>query len=139
MNFGRLKTILASREFKFLLVGGTNTAASYGLYVILRLLLSNAITDQTCLLMAYVPAMILGYVLQRRFVWKSKNRFRKEAPRYFLIVVIQFAVNSMILWVLVALAHLNAILAQTIATVILVVISFIVHGKWTFKADGPRD
>jgi len=25
------------------------------------------------------------------------------------------------------------------ATVILVVISFIVHGKWTFKADGPRD
>jgi putative flippase GtrA len=138
MSCANLRAIVASREFKFLLVGGINTAVGYLLFVALQVSLPEGISDQSELLMAYVPATILGYLLQRRFVWKSENRKSKEAVRYLLFVAAQFALNLGMLWVLATVLGLNAILAQSLATATLIVIAFIVHGKWTFKPEGEK-
>jgi putative flippase GtrA len=87
----------------------------------------------------YLVGMGVGFVLNRRFVFKSQTRARATAPRYIAVVLAAFALNQLILHVAGAtlgqgpLPHLAAQLAGMAVYTVAV---FVACRFWVFRGVG---
>lgn len=77
---------------------------------------------------------IVGFLLNKYVVFTASNlRGRIQLFRYFLSSLSSFCINYVILNSLVIYLHLYPVLAQVIATAIVVAISFFMQQYFTFK------
>jgi len=87
----------------------------------------------------YLVGMGVGFVLNRRFVFKSQTNPRATAPRYIAVVLAAFALNQLILRVAGAslgqgaLPHLAAQLA---GMGVYTVVVFLACRFWVFRVEG---
>jgi putative flippase GtrA len=86
----------------------------------------------------YLVGMGVGFVLNRRFVFKSQSRARATAPRYIAVVLAAFALNQLVLRRVGAsvgpgaLPHLVAQLAGMAAYTLAV---FLACRLWVFRNE----
>ncbi|POD74571.1 hypothetical protein BKM17_17425 [Pseudomonas syringae group genomosp. 3] len=78
---------------RFLMSGGFNTALTYGIYLVLLMFLSYNISYT----ISYVTGILLAYVLNRFFVFKSHQGLR-SVILLPLIYAIQYGLSLVILW-----------------------------------------
>ncbi|KPW19740.1 GtrA family protein [Pseudomonas cannabina] len=78
---------------RFLMSGGFNTALTYGIYLVLLMFLSYKISYT----ISYVTGILLAYVLNRFFVFKSHQGLR-SVVLLPLIYAIQYCLSLVILW-----------------------------------------
>ncbi|OUM07340.1 hypothetical protein BW686_10485 [Pseudomonas syringae] len=78
---------------RFLMSGGFNTALTYGIYLILLMFLSY----KTSYTISYATGILLAYVLNRFFVFKSHQGLR-SVILLPLIYAIQYGLSLVILW-----------------------------------------
>jgi putative flippase GtrA len=85
----------------------------------------------------YLVGMGVGFILNRRFVFRSETSARATAPRYIVVVLAAFALNQLILRALGAslgagaLPHLTAQLAGMAAYTLSV---FLACRLWVFRS-----
>lgn len=120
------------RQFSlFSLMGAVGTAAHYAL---LFLLVSRMDVHP-------VPASMTGamlgafinYVLNYRFTFRSGRRHQEALPRFLAIAGTGLALNTALMWFLVEPLRVNYLVAQLVATGLVLVWNYLGNRHWTFS------
>lgn len=129
----------APRPIRFLIVGLWNTVFGYGTFV-------AAVAATRALNVSYlyatVPAQILGilnaYFCHRVYTWADGDKSFAGFVRFSAVYWVIFAVNAPLLVLLVDGLGLLPEIAQGILLVGNVVVSYLAHGRWSFRTSAPR-
>ncbi|WP_434682062.1 GtrA family protein [Pseudomonas sp. R1-18] len=100
--------------------GGVNTALTYGLYLLLLLYFPYAVSYT----ISYISGILLAYVLNRFFVFKSHRGIR-SILLLPLIYLVQYLLSLVILWWWVEQLHFDARVAPLIAIAITLPVTFV--------------
>lgn len=128
-----LRRLLADERTRFIIIGGINTVVAYGLFVAFeaafggRYLLS--------LLLSYLVATMLAFVLHRRFTFAVTGRASLVADflRFESVYVVMLSANAVLLPVLVELAGWSSLAAQAAIIIITTVMSYLGHKFFSFR------
>lgn len=137
---GPLFRLVRDQRVAFLLVGAFNTAAGFLLFVIFDLTvgryvdsISNRIVGSLATLAcAHVLAVLIAFVMYRRFVFKVRGHMWRDLLRFQAVYLVSTGINAIVLPVLVQLGF-NRILAQLSILVITVLISYFGHKNFSFR------
>lgn len=127
MNNQAISKFLKLDVARFLVSGGFNTALTYGMYLGLLTILPY----QVSYTIAYVSGIVLAYVLNRFFVFKSHQGL-KSAVMMPLIYLVQYLLSLLILWVWVEKLWFDSRLAPLAAIVLTLPVTFVLS-KFAFS------
>ena len=134
---GRLKPLIerlwASRnEFgAFLFFGVLNTLLTYGVYLLLLLVVSYPVAYSA----SYAAGIFLSYVLNARFVFRERLRLSK-ALQYPVVYVVQYLLGLGLLYLMVEMFHLSEVVAP-LAVVLMTVPCTFVMSRYVIRGR-PR-
>lgn len=128
-----VRRLLADQRVTYLIVGGLNTAVGLGIFVMLYLSFGDALRYLGALALAYALALPLGFVLQRRFVFKVTGTWLPDFLRYAAVQSGAFGMNVVILPALVEVLGAPVVPAQVVSLGLVVVGSYLLHQGFTFK------
>ena len=135
---GLLTQLVRSQQVAYLLVGGINTAVGLGFFALAHGLFGSAIGYMGSLVLAYALAILVAFVLHRRFVFRVKGHPARDLARFAGVQSTSLGINAGLLPVLVEVAGLGPLVAQTIATGVTVVLSYFAHKHFSFARNlGP--
>ncbi|MBH3412030.1 GtrA family protein [Pseudomonas putida] len=112
---------------RFLMSGGFNTALTYGMYLGLLTFLPY----QLSYTVSYLAGIVLAYVLNRFFVFKSHNGVR-SALMMPVIYLVQYLLSLVVLWLWVEKLQLDSRLAPLAAIALTLPVTFVLS-RLAFK------
>ncbi|WP_114952190.1 GtrA family protein [Sphingosinicella terrae] len=127
------------RPIRFLAAGMVNTAFGLAFYPLLvwnvpflhrHYLMALAIAQAVCLVFAYLTHK-LG-------VFRTRGRVAQEFGAFSAFYIVNYAANWLTLPVLVEVAGIQPVVAQTAFTCVLIVGSWFWHSRVTFRVAGER-
>lgn len=127
------------RRGLYLVVGGWNTLFGFLSFVAFYYLLEQRLH------LGYVTAFIASYSLAtlnaywgyKLVVFRTRNKFLKEFPRFAIVYVVALGVNLVVFPWLTSTLGLDPYLSQAIFTVALVVGTYIVNKRFSFRQEHP--
>lgn len=117
--------------FRFLTVGVFNTLFGYA--VIFACMYLANLSPEISNLNGYVLGLIVSYVLNRTYTFKSEQQFFKEMLKFLIVFLVAYGANLMMLMVFIYKLHIHAGISQILAGVIYVITSFIMNKYYVFK------
>lgn len=127
-----------SRQVRYLLVGGVNTLIGYSLGVGLYLALSPTLHILLIGALSNVLAITVSFTTYKLFVFQTRGHWLQEYLRSYVVYSGMAIVGIILLWILVDGLHLPIWLAQGVAILITVVISYMGHARFTFRLPGLK-
>jgi putative flippase GtrA len=127
------------RGIRYLLIGGWNTIFGFGSLVILKITAMPPLNTVAALTIASALSVIQSYVMQRKFVWRSKNEFQKEFLKFVLISISQYVTSVMLMTYLVEFRKFPLLQTQFIVSLSLVAITFVLMRSWTFASHHQHE
>jgi putative flippase GtrA len=121
---------LGAQFMKFILSGGAGTVAQYLVLIVLVKLLA-APPGRASMAGAIVGAIVV-YLLSRRFTFDTQRGHRETLPRFVVMATAGTLMNGALVGYL-SKAGLYYLLAQMVATVVVLVFNFIVSKLWIFR------
>lgn len=117
------------RFFTYAMVGAVGTLAQY---VILASLVSLHWTGPvTASVIGAVVGAVINYLLNARFTFGSKAH-SSALPKFAATAILGAVVNGLLMKVLIDFANVNYLLAQLVASVVVLAITYCVNLVWTF-------
>ncbi len=88
-------------------------------------------------LCAFCVTFPLGFLSMRHIVFKAAadTEARKQAFRYFMVVIMNIILNYMLLKILVEHFHIYPTPSKMLTAVVVVTITYLVQKRFTFKED----
>lgn len=143
MRVPLLHTSRSARQFvKFILVGFTNTAWDFGVYITLtrgpqplRLdpLLANGV--------AFLISVTNSYLLNKRWTFRDPDpRHHVQATKFLLVNAVSLAMYELLLYLLHRMLGVQDLLAKACAVIVITGWNFTANKFWTFRErkDGTR-
>jgi len=121
------------RKVLYLFVGGWNTLFGYLAFSALYFFLHNYLADSLILVLSYIPSILNAYFGYKRVVFQTKTRFIEEFPRFSVVYVVALVINVVAFPWLRNVLHLNPYISQGVFTVALVVCTYIINKRFSFK------
>lgn len=122
---------LARAFSSFLMVGAFCTALQY---VILVLLVQFAAVDATLASsIGFAISAVVNYALNYRFTYRATTSHATSFPRFAVVALAGLGLNAGIMYVGVEMAGLHYIVAQVLATGIVLFWNFVANLKWSFS------
>jgi putative flippase GtrA len=118
---------------RYLLVGLFNTVFGYGFFALLQVTAGTVISYMLVLLIAQVVSTFVAYVLYRSLVFRVRGRFWRDLVRFSLVYAGAFAVNLVLLPVMVSGFGWDVLLAQALIVGGTVIASFFAHRNFSFR------
>ncbi len=128
-----LRRILADHRFHFLLVGGFNVVQGVGWFALLHALLGHRLGYLYVLALAYVPAILLGFVLYRTLVFKVEGHVVKDLVRFTMVQAAALGLNAVSLPFFHELLHVPLVLAQALSVGVIIVFNYVGHLYFSFR------
>ncbi len=138
---GTARRLLQSRYplfvqfMKFALVGVSNTLITLLVYTFLLKVVGMWYLAASAI--GFIVGATNGFLLNRRWTFREHVGDALTPVRWAVVQGCGLAVNEGMLYVLVHDAHLEKILAQVAATVIVTITTFLANRAWTFRAHTP--
>ena len=129
---GWLLRVVRDQRVAFLAVGATNTLFGYLLFAALLLLLGHRLY-LVALVCAYVLSVLIAFVLYRHLVFRVRGHVLADLWRFVTVYLAAFAVNLVVLPLLVELAHLPVLVAQAMIVLITSTMSWLGHKHYSFR------
>lgn len=126
-------TVKFRYELKFLFVGVLNTAVGLGTYCLFVYL---GIPYMLSLVFSNVIGTLHSYLWNKFFTFKSKSKSFAEFFRFICVYLVSFALNAVILYLLVQQAHFSKYWGGAVTTFVCMLISFFGHKFFSFKKTG---
>jgi glycosyltransferase involved in cell wall biosynthesis len=125
------------QKLRYLVVGGWNTLFGYLAFAAAYwLLVEKAGVNYTvAFVTSYSLAVLNAYWGYKLLVFRTSNKFRREFPRFAIVYVVALAVNLIVFPWLTSTLRLNPYLSQAIFTVALVVGTYIVNKRFSFRQE----
>jgi len=117
---------------RFLATGAFNTLFGYVVFAALILLVPQ-LHYTISLVLAYVIAVLVAYVLYRRLVFKVSGRFFRDLPRFVSVSLLALGLNLVLLPLLVAVGRVPVLLAQWLVVAVTAIASYIGHKHFSFR------
>ena len=95
--------------------GALNTIAGFAVIFSLMAVGLSPFVANIC---GYLVGFILGFVVSKKFVFRSNGHFVGESLRYLVAFLICFGLNLATLQIGLSIFHLNAMFAQLIAAAV---------------------
>ncbi|URZ00148.1 GtrA family protein [Clostridium felsineum] len=116
--------------FKFCITGAMNTLISMLSYFILLkigvyYILANVIS--------YFIGMINSYILNRKWVFKSKDPLITTAFKFCCVNVVALGLSTLILYLFVTILRIDKFVAQLLTTTIIMLINYVSNKFFAFK------
>lgn len=126
-----------SGKFRYLLIGAWNTVAGYAIFAVLYLLVGAWIGYLATAALSHLFAVTQSFVAQRQLVFRSRGNWWAEYLRFHLAHLGSLALGLLLLPLLVELFDMPPLIAQALITATIVILSYFVHQRFTFrrKAD----
>lgn len=122
-----------SRKIRFLVVGGWNTVFGYLCFYVLYALTANHLHYLIIAILAHVINVIQAYAMQRKLVFRSSANIAHEFLRFNASLVATFLFNLLAMFLLVEAASLKPLVAQAVAIVLSLVVTYALHSFWSFR------
>ena len=132
-----VRRMLQRQVVRFVLVGGFNSAFSYGLFAALQLTLGRWIHYLVLVVASTIVSIVEAYVAQRWLVWRVSGRWWRELVRFSSVYGVALAVNLVLLPLLVEVVGLPVLVGQAIVMVANACGTFVIHRAFTFKRREP--
>ncbi len=134
------------QTFRYAACGGGNTLLGFLIYSVgYKFIFHEAVFDMgfyafkphiASLILAFLVNFPVGFLLMKYVVFVDSNiRGRVQLFRYFFVFVSNLFLNYILLKVLVEYLYINAILAQVIATAVVITTSYLLQRHFTFKVE----
>jgi len=120
---------------KFALVGVSNTLITLLVYAFLLKVVGMWYLAASAI--GFICGATNGFLLNRRWTFREHVGDALTPVRWAIVQTCGLAVNEGMLYLLVHDAHLEKILAQVAATVIVTITTFLANRAWTFRVDSP--
>jgi putative flippase GtrA len=117
---------------RYVVVGGWNTLAGYTIFFACYVLLAEQLHYMLIALLSHVVATLNAWVCYRRLVFFSTMRWFTEYLRFNLSCGLLIAFQLFILFVLSGLLGVHPLVAQAVAIIISVGVSYLVHKHFSF-------
>jgi putative flippase GtrA len=121
---------LAGEFSKFSLVGVVGTVVHYLVMALLIEVFSIAPVPSSAA--GFLASAILSYLLNYRITFSSTMEHRSALPRFMIVGTIGLALNTLLVGTLTGPVSLHWLLAQIIATSVVLCWNFAANRIWTF-------
>lgn len=130
--------LVGDQRVRFLAVGATNTIIGYVVFSALTLWVFAHIPFGylLSLIISYAVAIVIAFVLYRRFVFKVTGHVVRDFLRFVSVYAVAIGLNAVLLPLFVEVLHLHPLIAQAITLVITTLLSFFGHREFSFRRDG---
>jgi len=129
-----IKRLLNSTKFRYLIAGCWNTVFGYSLGVTLFLLLTDSVHTALIAFICNLISTAISFITYKVFVFRTKGNWVREFFKACIVYSNVALISILAIWVLVDLVGLNIWISQALAIFATVIISYIGHKKFTFKA-----
>ena len=118
---------------KFGLVGATNTIVSLLVYYIM---IYFNISYMAATVSGYISSSIVGYVLNRIWVFKAKStKIANSVIKYYIVYGISLLINMGCMFLWIDVLHLSEYVAPILTLCITVPFNYVLSKLWVFKKD----
>lgn len=100
--------------------------------VLIALVEGGGIAPVIATLWGFLAAVAVSYILNRRYTFKSDRSHRSAVPRFLAVSTGGFLLNGFVMWLLNESWGVQYLLAQVVATVIVLAWNFSANRWWTF-------
>ena len=116
---------------RFLAVGVVNSIFGYG--VIFACMYLAGMSPEISNVVGYTAGLVVSYVLNRNYTFRSTKRQRTEIARFFAGFAVAYILNFLVLLVSVHGLHMSKGLSQILSGLVYVVSSFLMSKYYVFK------
>ena len=139
---GPLLRLIRDQRVAFVIVGGINTVVGLGWFLLFHRFAGPVVGYMGTLVLAHIGAVLCAFVLHRRLVFRVHGQVLVDLARFELVNLGALAANAALLPFFVEIVGLGVIVAQTLATVISVIATYLGHRAFSFRrkhsaAGGP--
>lgn len=125
-----IEKLLSKQGFRFLMVGGINTAVGYGAYALLifcglQYLIANTLST--------IIGVINSYLWNRFFTFKSKDKAFGEMARFTLVYLVSYCASMLFLYLIVDKFGVNTYIAGVLNIMLTTAVSWFGHKNFSFK------
>lgn len=116
------------------IVGGIVYAADFAAFAVLMALMPDAYLAAN--IAGKTTGAIVGFLLHKRFTfsWDQKDSAKRQATAYIVLFGCNLVASSLLIWLLVDFANINAFLAKLFIDGIVIAGSFIANRLWVYRA-----
>lgn len=122
------------RFVRFLGAGATATAAHYATLIALVRFGAAALPASAA---GSVVGLLAHYFISSRWVFTRVQPQRATFGRFILVGALAFSLNSLLLWIGLALG-LHYLVAQVLSTISVMLVNYVIHANWTFMNGAMR-
>ncbi|MGC4035051.1 MAG: GtrA family protein [Chitinophagaceae bacterium] len=88
------------------------------------------------LFLTFIVNFVVGFFLNKYVVFSNSSlRGRVQLFRYFAVYIFNLLLNYILLKIFVERLHMNALISQYITTAIIILFSYFLQRKFTFKSE----
>ena len=128
-----MKLIPDSQALRYLIVGGWNTVFGYCVFALLYFMLSARIHYVVIAIVSGIISITMAYAGYKLFVFKTKGNYLSEYLKFYVVYGFSMILGLVLLPLFVEFLKLNVYLAQAIATIACIFISFFGHRNFSFR------
>lgn len=134
----RWQSVRRSQGIAFVTVGVVNTMIGFVFFIVFELTVGPHAGYLVVLLLAHVASVVCAFALYRRLVFRVTGNVMKDLARFESVYLAALATNLVLLPILVELAGLQVIAAQSVIVVLGAAISFFGHKHISFRRPRPH-
>ncbi len=132
---GHLRRPVVVQLVKFGIVGVSNTLLTFVVYTVL--LKGFGVWYLAASAAGFVVGATNGFLLNRRWTFREHVGDPLTPVRWAIVQGCGLAINEGLLYLFVQEAHVEKLLAQALATVVVTLTTFFANRAWTFRMHPP--
>jgi|688.fasta_scaffold853259_1 putative flippase GtrA len=121
------------REARYLIVGILNFFVGSAIFYFLLRIIGSEVNYIFLILLTFLIGLPISHFNQRKFVWKSHNRYLPELWKFFTVNLPLFFANVVIAPLLIESLDLPLLVTQITTSGLIIVGTYLLHKSWTFK------
>ena len=127
-----IKTILSSKQFKYLIVGGCNTVVGYFTGIFLYFFLISKIDIVFISIISSIFSISFSFFTYKIFVFKTNGNWFKEYIKCYMVYGGISIINVFIIWLFVDIFNINIWISLALSTTIVTILSYFGNNLFTF-------
>ena len=112
------------------IVGVINTIVGYGIMFGLTFM---GVVPEIANALGYGIAFIVSYLLNKKFTFQSKHTHKRDFTRFVIASTLAYMANLSVLVVCYRILSWNEYIALIVASIVYVIIGYLLHKFWTFR------
>jgi putative flippase GtrA len=127
------------QKFRYLAVGGVNTAVGYAIGVAIYQLLADSMHIVGIGIFANIVTITFSFLTYKTLVFRTQGQWLQEYLKAYVVYGGVAVFGIFLLWIFVNTMGISIWLAQGLVILLTVATSYIGHARFTFRAKAPVD